>query len=134
MMRQKHVILLKKEHLIFKNAVSIECPGRLLLESTSKNFIGEKEIFDKKTTAKQFNEYFVDTGHNIQDHRDISSENFIKYEGPDLEITELADAELPEAALRKRCSENMQQTYRRTPIPKCDFNKVACKSSRYDIS
>ena len=26
---------------------------------------------------------------------------------------------------RKRCSENMQQIYRRTPSPKCDFNKVA---------
>ena len=31
------------------------------------------------------------------------------------------------AVLRKRCSENMQQTCRRTPMPKCDFNKVACK-------
>ena len=27
--------------------------------------------------------------------------------------------------LRKTCSENMQQIYRRTPISKCDFNKVA---------
>ena len=27
--------------------------------------------------------------------------------------------------LIERCSENMQQTYRRTPMPKCDFNKVA---------
>ena len=27
--------------------------------------------------------------------------------------------------LRKRSSENMQQIYRRTPAPKCDFNKVA---------
>ena len=26
---------------------------------------------------------------------------------------------------RKRCSENMQQIYRRTPMPKCDFKKVA---------
>ena len=26
---------------------------------------------------------------------------------------------------RKRCSENMQQIYRRTPVPKIDFNKVA---------
>ena len=26
---------------------------------------------------------------------------------------------------RKRCPENMQPTYRRTPMPKCDFNKVA---------
>ena len=33
-----------------------------------------------------------------------------------------------EAALQKssygRCSENMQLNYRRTPVPKCDFNKV----------
>ena len=28
---------------------------------------------------------------------------------------------------RERCSENMQQIYRRTPMPKCDFNKVALK-------
>ena len=27
--------------------------------------------------------------------------------------------------LRKRCSENMQQIYRRTLMPKCDFNKAA---------
>ena len=26
--------------------------------------------------------------------------------------------------LRKRCSENMKQIYMRTPITKCDFNKV----------
>ena len=25
---------------------------------------------------------------------------------------------------RKKCAENMQQLYRRTPMPKCDFNKV----------
>ena len=28
--------------------------------------------------------------------------------------------------LRKRDSENMQQIYRRTPKPKCDFSKVGC--------
>ena len=27
--------------------------------------------------------------------------------------------------LRKRCSENMQQIYKITSMPKCDFNKVA---------
>ena len=31
----------------------------------------------------------------------------------------------PRGALRKSCSENMQQIYWRTPKPKCDFNKVA---------
>ena len=27
--------------------------------------------------------------------------------------------------LRKRCFENMQEIYRRTPMPECDFSKVA---------
>ena len=27
--------------------------------------------------------------------------------------------------IRKRCSKNMQQIYRRTPMSKCDFNKVS---------
>ena len=31
----------------------------------------------------------------------------------------------PRGVSKKRCSENMQQIYRRTPMPKCDFNKVA---------
>lgn len=43
-------------------------PGRIV--------IGEKEIFDKKTTAKQFNDYFIDIIPNlvcrIQNHKDIN--------------------------------------------------------------
>ena len=31
----------------------------------------------------------------------------------------------PIGILRKRCSENMQQIYRITPMSKCDFNKFA---------
>ena len=31
----------------------------------------------------------------------------------------------PRGVPRNWCSENMQQIYRRTPMPKCDFNKVA---------
>ena len=35
------------------------------------------------------------------------------------------DQEQPSrGVLRKRCSENMQQIYSRTPMPKCDFNEV----------
>ena len=29
----------------------------------------------------------------------------------------------PKGVLKSSCSANMQQLYRRTPIPKCDFNK-----------
>ena len=36
------------------------------------------------------------------------------------------DQKLPSrGVLKKRCSENIQQSYSRTPMPKCDFNKVA---------
>ena len=30
----------------------------------------------------------------------------------------------PEVFLGKKCFENLQQIYRRTPIPVCDFDKV----------
>ena len=33
--------------------------------------------------------------------------------------------QLSGSVLKKRCSENMQQIYRRTPMLKCDFNKEA---------
>ena len=33
--------------------------------------------------------------------------------------------QLPRGVLKKRYSENMLQIYRRAPMPKCDFNKVA---------
>ena len=36
--------------------------------------------------------------------------------------------------LGKRCSENMQQIYRRTPMPKYDFNKLAKQTSAWVLS
>ena len=35
----------------------------------------------------------------------------------------------------KRCSEQMYQIYRETPMPKCDFSKVAATllKSRFDV-
>ena len=31
----------------------------------------------------------------------------------------------PKGVLKEMCSENMQQIYRKTPMLKCDFDKVA---------
>ena len=31
----------------------------------------------------------------------------------------------PRGVPRKKCSKNMQQIYRETPMPKCDLNKVS---------
>ena len=36
--------------------------------------------------------------------------------------------------LKKRCSENMQQNYRMTPMPKCDFKKVALLCNFIEIA
>ena len=41
------------------------------------------------------------------------------------DLTPHVQKELSRGVLRKTCSENMQQIYRRTPMPKCDFSKVA---------
>ena len=44
--------------------------------------------------------------------------------------TGLLQKQRSRGALRKKCSENMQQIYRRTLILKSDFNKVALKLYR----
>ena len=40
-------------------------------------------------------------------------------------IVDLYQKYSPRCVPKKRCSENMQQIYRRTPMPKYSFNKVA---------
>ena len=42
-----------------------------------------------------------------------------------LTVTLKEQKQPPRGVLRKKCSENMQQIYRGTPMPKRDFNKVA---------
>ena len=41
--------------------------------------------------------------------------------------------EPPRSVLRKRSSGNMHQIYRRTPVPKCKFNKVALLSCKFAV-
>ena len=41
--------------------------------------------------------------------------------------------EPPRSVLRKRSSGNMHQIYRRTPVPKCKFNKVALLSCTFAV-
>ena len=40
----------------------------------------------------------------------------------------------PGVVPRKRCSETMQEIYRRTHMPKCDFNKVALLCNFVEIA
>ena len=52
--------------------------------------------------------------------------NFVSVFGNNLHLKmkRNTEAALQRCSIR-RCSESMQQIYRRTPMPKCDFNKVA---------
>ena len=45
-----------------------------------------------------------------------------------LELTQHTEA-AAQRCFKERCSKNLQQIYTRTPMPKCDFNKIAllCK-------
>ena len=40
-------------------------------------------------------------------------------------ILRITEAATQRCWCSKRCSENMQQIYKRAPMPKCDFNKFA---------
>ena len=62
---------------------------------------------------------------------DVSSEHsFKRCYGKNLDLEKTFVVEVPKqvpptGVFRKRCSENMQQIYRRALIPRSDFNKFA---------
>ena len=47
-----------------------------------------------------------------------------RLKGLSLQAQRTLQEQPPRGVPRKRCSENMQQIYRRTPMLKCDFSKV----------
>ena len=59
---------------------------------------------------------------------------FFKFLSTDcVEVLKLFQKEQSRDVLRKRCSKNMQQIYRRTLMLKCDFNKVTLLESLLDM-
>ena len=68
----------------------------------------------------------------LQDKEVLFSYTVAKEDQWNWKITRFSDNQVREteaatqSVLKKRCSENMQKIYRRIPMPKCDFNKVAC--------
>ena len=48
-----------------------------------------------------------------------------------LNTSKIVQMQPPRGVLRKMCSENKQQIYRRAPMSKCDFNKVALRNGRW---
>ena len=48
-----------------------------------------------------------------------------KFSNSFIKLAEWLQKQPSRCVIRKRCFKNMQKIYRRTPIPKCDFNKIA---------
>ena len=68
------------------------------------------------------NIYFIIVFTCVEHHNNSNNNNYSK-----IAVTlnrAYLQKQLPRGVLMKRCSENMQQIYRRTPMLKCDFNKV----------
>ena len=74
---------------------------------------------------------FVTRGKNLKKQYENNKLKIIapmwndEFELPDgsFSVSGIKDQKQPcRGVLRKRCSENMQQIYRRTPMPMCDFN------------
>ena len=57
----------------------------------------------------------------------LSNENRVSYYLENFYAVLLFQKQPSRSVLKKRCSENIQQVYGRTPMPKCDFNKVALR-------
>ena len=51
-----------------------------------------------------------------------------------LKTTACKQKQLSRGVLKKKCSENMKQIYRRTSMPKCDFKKIALHQSETCLS
>ena len=51
--------------------------------------------------------------------------SYLRYTDWHVDVLFLLQKQPPRGVFRKKYSENMQQIYRRTHMPKCDFNKVA---------
>ena len=91
--------------------------------STDSNQKGDDKVHEIGFICKYYSQscvnikLFAVTGQNAQEHVQFL---FISY--------------TVEAAVwrcsQERCSKNMQQIYRGTPMPKCNFNKVAKQNGR----
>ena len=63
---------------------------------------------------------------------DVTSNNFELKLIAD-KVTWLLQKQSSIGVLKKRCSKNMQQIYRRTPMPKYDFNKITLRHECFPV-
>ena len=90
------------------------CPVRILPALSALVF--EKYIY------KQFSEYFIAVFTIFYDCVSASISRKLRIQKQPSRVI-----------LNKRCSENIQQIYRKTPMPKCDFDKVVLQPTSSNL-
>ena len=117
-LRLKHgvetMVLFLPLHLIFTRIDQNICD--VLFKAHILTGCGVTSKFEAKSAAlkSNFHVYLKHFGENKLESSFFDARYLIKVQ-----------KQPPRVVPWKRYSENMQQIYRRTPMPKCDFNKVA---------
>ena len=88
---------------------------------------GKKSEFNKVKQKLSTNTIFVKQQNIVlqTNNKDNTISKQSKQEKNKQSVTMEIQKQPPRGVLNKRCSENVQQIYRRAPMSKCDFNKVA---------
>ena len=135
-----------KDFKIYLNDVN-DVPFNLTLSNSTINetapigakigqFSGMDEDVSQTLTFSLVNNssyFYIDTENNLRKKGNFSTTKYlykvlVKAEdngSPSMKVRTLQKQSL-RGVPRKRCSENIQQMYRRIPMPKCDFNKLVC--------
>ena len=93
--------------------VTIIFTRNILLDPSNAGCKGEiVSLFVMETITENF---------QIYEYKSIMNKSYLSISDTNIQTQK----QQPRDVFRKRRSENMQPIYRRTPIPKCDFNKVA---------
>ena len=108
--------------VILRRALHEKCPySELFWSAFSRIWTEYREI---RSICKYSVQMRENTDQNNSEYEHLSSSEAYISEAT-VSCMKKLQKQPPGGVLKRRCSENMQLIYRRTPMPKYDFNKVA---------
>ena len=123
----KDIVLVSFLLTLSKFIVSLGSFKRSKITSTwhfQQNLVSKfEQVYSSLKTDRKLNIHIPLLWDNFVDHSlSYSLSSFAKYNGNYMKKWQKQPSR---GVLKKRCSEDMQQIYRRIPIPKCHFNNGA---------
>ena len=97
---------------------------RLTCYSFQKNPLENWKVVSQKSFQKWVKQKQVYNCQQFPSHHFLDRHYVLQIFRSFADIVKYTQMQLSRGVLKKRRSENMQQSYRRTAMPKCDFDKV----------